>query len=176
MTDISPGAAHLLQGLFHRHLTRAERTSGVLVLRFEAVPTAEVPQLDAPPLVLQVACAWRLADAEHVLVASGDLFAPADPDAELETFDWETPGATWWDVALARALADRAAPPRVARVARVEPDVLGGLRVEFEDGVLLEAFANSSSAPHVETEFWRLGIEGDSTQLVVGSSGATFEP
>jgi hypothetical protein len=180
MSDISPGAAHMLQGLFGRRLDAASRESGVLMLRFVAdAPPAGLPAdtpldapLDAPPLVLQVACAWRLADADHVLVASGDLFAPADPDADLETFDWETPGATWWDVALARALAGRATPPRVERV---EPDVLGGLRLELDAGLVFEAFANSTSAPHVETEFWRLGQEGDGAQLVVGTNGATLE-
>ena len=175
MTDISPGAAHMLQSLFGRRLAGASRASGVLVLRFvaDAPPAgaADMP-MDAPPLVLQVACAWRLADAEHLLVASGDLFAPADPDADLETFDWETPGATWWDVAIARALSTRTPPPRVTRV---EPDVLGGLRLELDEGLVFEAFANSTSAPHVETEFWRLGQEGDGTQLVVGTTGATLE-
>lgn len=175
MSGISPGAAHMLQSLFGRRLAAASRESGVLVLRFVAdAPPAGLPAdtpLDAPPLVLQVACAWRLADADHVLVASGDLFAPADPDADLETFDWETPGATWWDVALARALAAHATP----RVERVEPDVLGGLRLELDGGLVLEAFANSTSAPHVETEFWRLGQEGDTTQLIVGTNGATLE-
>ena len=170
MTDITPGAAHMLQSLFGRRLATASRLSGILVLRFEAVP-GDVP-MDTPPLVLQVSCAWRLADQEHVLVASGDLFAPADPDADLETFDWETPDATWWDVALARALAARAPPPVVARV---EPDVLGGLRLELDEGLVFEAFANSTSAPHVETEFWRLGEAADATQLVVGTNGATIE-
>ena len=173
MTDISPGAAHMLQSLFGRRLADASRTSGILVLRFDAVPPAEGPPTDMPSLVLQVSCAWRLADAEHLLVASGDLFAPADPDADLETFDWETPGSTWWDVALARALAARPAPPVVARV---EPDVLGGLRLELDEGLVFEAFANSTSAPHVETEFWRLGPERDDVHLVVGTNGATVEP
>ena len=47
---------------------------------------------------LRIACAWRVAGPTALLVASGDLFTPADVNADLETFDWDVRGASWWDV------------------------------------------------------------------------------
>src|SRR5215212_7371991 len=76
-------------------------------------------------LALHVACPWRLRDDERVLVGSGDLLTPADPDEDPETFDWDQPGASWLDIRLGEIqAADAAAPPVVESVAA---DALGGV-------------------------------------------------
>lgn len=123
------------------------RASNMLALRFDA---------GAGGYALDVYCAWRLARGAEVLAGSADLFTPADPDEDLETFDYEAPGSTWWD---ARVAAWAAASPG-ARVTAAASDPLGGLRLAFDDGAVLEAFANSAPAEHVETEFWRLTAPG----------------
>jgi hypothetical protein len=152
-------------------LRAAERALDSLVVRF-ARP-GQNGDGAAAEVVLQVACPWRLADGEHVLVGAGDLFTPADPDGEPESFDWEPPGASWLDVRLAEVAERRgAAAPRVTAVA---PDPYGGVRVELADGVVLELFPNSTPTGHVSTEFWRLATTG-ADDFVVGTFGVEREP
>lgn len=118
---------------------------------------------------LQVACAWRIAGPTSILAGSGDLFTPADPDADLESFDWDVEGASWWDIRLkevARLLDD------VVTVTTFLADSYGGVRIVCTGGIEVELFPNSSPAPHVETEFWRLVRAGQVEDcVIVGSNG-----
>ena len=142
-------------------LSAADREADLLRLRFGA----------AGELALHVACPWRLRDAERVLVGSGDLLTPADPEEEPATFDWEAPGASWLDVRLAELqAADAARPPAVEAV---EADVLGGVRLFITGGRLLELFPNATPTGHVSTEFWRLvRADGGEPDFAVGTFGA----
>lgn len=123
---------------------------------------------------LHVACPWRLTNAERVLVGSGDLFTPSDAEAELETFDWDEPGANWLDLRLAE-LWDGAgtAPPEVIGV---QADAFGGFRLALDQERLLEVFPNSTPTGHVSTEFWRL-VSRRSTppEFAVGTFGIIRE-
>ena len=118
---------------------------------------------------LRVACAWRIAGPTSILLASGDLFTPADPAGDLETFDWDVPGASWWDARMeevARLLE------RGVTVTTFLADSYGGLRLVGTGGFEMEIFPNSSAAPHVETEFWRLVRYGEIEDYVqVSTSG-----
>jgi hypothetical protein len=118
---------------------------------------------------LRIACAWRIAGPTTILAASGDLFTPADPDAELETFDWDVEGASWWDARIedVRRMVDEAVV-----ITTFLADTYGGVRLVASGGIELEVFPNSSPSPHVETEFWRL-IRGGHAEdcVIVGSSG-----
>lgn len=118
---------------------------------------------------LQIACAWRIAGPSSILAASGDLFTPADPDADLETFDWDVAGASWWDVRLLEVtrLLDQG-----VTLSTFMADSYGGVRLVCTGGLELEIFPNSSAAPHVETEFWRLVRGGQADDYVaIGTSG-----
>jgi hypothetical protein len=119
---------------------------------------------------LQVACSWRMAGPTSIIVGSGDLFTPSDADAELETFDWDVSGASWWDKRM-EELRPTLTDTTVAVMTFVA-DSLGGFRLVCTGGIELEVFPNSSPAPHVETEFWRL-IQPGRTEpdIVVGTSG-----
>jgi len=118
---------------------------------------------------LQIACAWRIAGPTAILVASGDLFTPTDEGAELETFDWDVPGASWWDVRMDELATTLAANVVVTTFLA---DSYGGVRLACTGGIEIEIFPNSSPAPHVETEFWRLLRPGESDQYVsVGTAG-----
>jgi hypothetical protein len=120
--------------------------------------------------MLQVACAWRIAGPTAILVASGDLFTPADQDADLETFDWDVPGASWWDVRMTEVASMLEAMSVV--VTTFLADSYGGVRLVCTQGIEIELFPNSSPAPHVESEFWRLSRPAESEQfLAVGSGG-----
>jgi hypothetical protein len=118
---------------------------------------------------LRIASAWRIAGPTEILVASGDLFTPADPQAELESFDWDIFGASWWDV---RMTAVTQLLEQEVVVTTFLADSYGGVRLVCSGGLELEIFPNSSPSPDVETEFWRL-IRASETDdhVVVGTSG-----
>jgi len=118
---------------------------------------------------LHIACAWRIAGPTSILAGSSDLFTPTDPDADLESFDWDLPGASWWDVRMAEVATLLESEVVVSTFLA---DSYGGVRLVCSGGLELELFPNSSSAPHVETEFWRLIRGGQADDyVVVGTTG-----
>lgn len=134
----------------------------------------ESPERGIGQYSLDVACPWRLADDERILVGSGDLFTPADPDAEIETFDWEERGASWLDVRLDELQPELRSGSIV--VERIDVDAFGGMRVQLSRGWRLDVFPNSTPTGHVTTEFWRLLRPGeDAPHLVVGTFGINRE-
>lgn len=143
------------------------REGDLLIAQFGGSKDAE--QGSVGDYTLRIACAWRIAGPTSILLASGDLFTPADPDAELETFDWDVPGASWWDVRMdevARLLEQNVV------ITTFLADSYGGVRLVATSGIELEIFPNSAAAPHVETEFWRLVRFGQQEDYVlVGTSG-----
>jgi len=156
------------------------REGGVLVLRLGVAGNGRTGRPVGPEgdgaWTLRVSCAWRLTSGDGILTGAGDLFTPADPDAELEDFDWEAPGASWLDVRLA-AFHQALGGERVT-VERAAGDRFGGLHLALSDGIALEVFPESSDAEHVDSEFWRLG-RGDAAgpgDIVVGSRGLEHEP
>lgn len=134
------------------------------------VPGDEGAEREVGTYTLHVACPWRLVDQERLLVGSGDLLTPADPDAEIEDFDWDVPGANWLDVRLDELWSGFAAAPPI--IQGVEPDPYGGFALHLSGGLRLEAFPNSTPTGHVATEFWRLLRPGtDAPHFVVGTFG-----
>src|SRR5512138_1259730 len=69
-----------------------DRDADVLVVQFGERQEVEGAAVGAH--TLRIACAWRIAGPTALLVASGDLFTPADESADLETFDWDIRGAS----------------------------------------------------------------------------------
>lgn len=138
-------------------LRSATRLVDLLELRFGAD--------DDGGYTLHIACPWRLADGERILVGSGDLFTPADPDEEPETFDWEQPGASWLDVRLGELWERFDGSPPAVRGIGVDP--FGGLALALGSGMTLELFPASTPTGHIATEFWRLSQPGQGTPHVV---------
>jgi hypothetical protein len=151
-------------------LRATERVLDTLVVRFGV--RADNGSAGPGEITLHVSCAWRLVDGGHVLVGAGDLFTPADPDGEPESFDWEPQGASWLDVRLAEVAARREAGAPHVTAAAVDP--YGGLRLTLSDGLALELFPSSTPTGHVSTEFWRLIVSG-ADDLVVGTFGVERE-
>ena len=119
---------------------------------------------------LEIACAWRLASPTSILFASGDLFTPADSDADLETFDWGPPGANWWDARMAEL--EQAGALSSLAVSTFLADSFGGFSLVCTGGVELDVFPNSSPAAHVTTDFWRLLRPGSrDPDVIVGTAG-----
>jgi len=143
------------------------RESDLLSLNFGE--RREVDGRSVGAYALHVACAWRIAGPTSILVGSGDLFTPADPEGELESFDWDVEGASWWDVRM-REVSQLLDGNIV--VSTYVADSYGGVRLVCTGGIEVEFFPNSSPAPHVETEFWRLVREGHADDYVlVGTTG-----
>ena len=139
------------------------------LLSFELGARREIDGRSVGAYTLLIACAWRIAGPTTILAGSGDLFTPADPEADLESFDWDVHGASWWDVRLAEVARQL---EEVVEVTTFLADSYGGVRLVCTGGVELEIFPNSSPAPHVETEFWRLVRGGQVDDCVlVGTSG-----
>ena len=143
------------------------READVLIVQFG--DREEVDGAAVGAYTLRIACAWRIAGPTALLVASGDLLTPADESAELETFDWDVRGASWWDVRIDDISRSLEQPVTITTFLA---DSYGGLRLVATGGIELEIFPNSSASPHVETEFWRLVRAGDSADYVtVGTTG-----
>lgn len=157
----------MLAPLVGVRLWGVSRESDVLLLQFGE--RREVDGRTVGAYTLRVACAWRIANSTTLLVASGDLFTPSDPDAELDSFDWDAEGASWWDVRMKEVLQLLEAPIVVSTFIA---DSYGGVRLVCTAGIEVELFPNSSTAPHVETEFWRLVLGGQTEDYVlVGTTG-----
>jgi hypothetical protein len=119
---------------------------------------------------LHVSCPWRLVGPEGIYVAAGDLFTPADPSADVEGFDWQTPGATWLDARLRTFIESTSAAQRA--VSAVSADDIGSLRLLLGDDFVLDLFPDSSHTEHIESEFWRLlQPMAGAPHFVVGSFG-----
>ena len=135
----------------------------------QSVPGGGIREVGA--YALHVSGAWRLSDPGGIITGSGDLFTPVDANADLDTFDWDVKGASWWDYRLAEFATAFAADPPV--VERVHADRLGDARLLLSHGLVFETFAHSSAADHVETEFWRLFQPGtEAPHFVVDTNGA----
>ena len=175
-TDVKAEVERALAPLVGLPLWGAERESNMLALQLgerRSSPTRADPGREVGGFMLRVFCAWRLTRGSTILAGSGDLFTPADPDEDLETFDYDAPGATWWDVRVAAYLGAAASDGKAApAVTDVAGDALGGLRVTLADGAALEVFPNSAPSDRFETEFWRLVQPGSSEpDVVVGTFG-----
>ena len=167
----------MLAALVGLPMWAAGRAADLLWLQFgerRTVDVADGDRQDVGSYALHVACPWRLAASDRLLVGSGDLLTPADPDADPATFDWDETGASWLDVRLGElAEVHATAPPAVAAVAA---DALGGLRLSLTGGLVFEAFPNSTPTGHVATEFWRLLRPGTAEpHFVVGTFGTELE-
>lgn len=176
MADLNADVDAALAALAGLPLARVSRAGDTLWLQLGALrPVAtDDGEREVGTHALLVACPWRWVAPDRVIVGSGDLMTPADPEAELEDFDWDEPGASWLDVRLAE-LSERLADAPLS-VTRATRDAWLGLRVELSDGSALELFPNSTPTGHVSTEFWRLLRPGsDAAHLVAGTFGLDRE-
>lgn len=175
MPDDIEAALGALAGL---PLRRMERVGELLALHFgelHAVADPEGGTREVGALALHVSCSWRLVDEERILVGAGDLLTPSDPEAELESFDWNEPGASWLDVRLGELAGELAAGPPVVRGISVDP--FSGFALTLDRGLRFEAFPDSTPTGHVSTEFWRLLRPGtDAPRLAVGTFGVETQP
>ena len=156
-----------LVGLNIRGPSRAANMLSLQLGPAVEAPTTRAPTREVGAFALHVFCPWRVVVAGSLVVGAGDLFTPADSEADLDTFEWDVVGATWWDVRLAALFAER----EEIFIRSVVVDAVGGFALEC-NALQFEVFPSSSPTSHVETEFWRLFSPGrDEPHFIVDTSG-----
>ena len=162
-----------LRPFIGEQLWGAARAANMLSLQVgppRLAPTSRDPDRKVGAYALHVFCPWRLTRGADIIVASGDLYTPADPDESLDDFDWDRVGSTWWDVGMREVFGEDARVQLVIEAVRA--DALGGMALMCSADFTFEVFPNSSLAAHVETEFWRVFAPGtDGPHTVCSSSG-----
>jgi hypothetical protein len=100
---------------------------------------------------LHVQCSWRILDLKRVFVASRDRFYPAgdDPYKAIDDFEWDMPGVNRCDERISKLLLEWATNPMI--VSAIEADFVGGLKISFDNGYILDIFPDLS----LEAELWR---------------------
>ena len=153
--------------LVGRRLVAANRDENELSLTFTDTGIGD-------SLVLYVYCAWRLATGDGVLVGDWNLYTPSDLTATQRTFDFRPPGATWWDVRVAELLVH--SPPQSLEVTAVSADFLGGARISFIGGIILDIFPNFGANEQLAFDYWRLHTPAKTqSDFIVATYGIGFE-
>lgn len=99
---------------------------------------------------LHVQCAWRLLGSDGILVGSNDIYSPVGKTSETPTdFSWDVPGGNQCDVRIKQFVSDNKS---FLVVDAVHVDFVGGFKIQFGSGFVLEVFPNSSCG----VEEWRL--------------------
>ena len=101
---------------------------------------------------LHVQCPWRLTQDDRLLVGSGDLWTPADPDADPQKYGPDVVGSSWLDYQLRKCLNAREA----VHVVIISADSFGGFHLSCSDGIEFEVFPNASGTSSDVSEYWRL--------------------
>lgn len=114
------------------------------------VPDRRGEPVEVGQYALHVQCAWRLVEADRIVVASRDYFYSAgNPDVEPPDFDHDQPGANRRDERIKAFFSHCGEDLPV--VQRVEADRVGSLRIAMSRDVTLDVFPNGS----LEDEYWR---------------------
>lgn len=92
---------------------------------------------------------WRLLLDKAILIASSDMYEPNTKTEWSEDFNWEVYGANLFDELCETKIKELL---NHISVEEVVLDDVGGLRIVFDSGHVLETFSDTSST---ETELWR---------------------
>ncbi len=121
---------------------------------------------------LHVQCAWHLAKAQHLLVASGDLgYKPIDEHEKMrhyeeEPYAWSETDKSLLDERLFHFFQQCEKTPLLVQAIRA--DDLGGLTIELSSHHILVAFPDDS----LDAEYWRFfQIGADLPHFVVTDQG-----
>ncbi len=100
---------------------------------------------------LHTECAWHIRHGDRILVASSDRYYPAgeDPYADIESFEWDSPGANQLDERISKLLE-----PQKAQwiVQEVHAELSGSFVLSMTENMFLNVFPDNS----IIDEYWRL--------------------
>ncbi len=149
---------HALANLVGQHWWKANRSLNLHSLQFGGpVPFTgrDGTRVEVGRYALHIQCAWRITDANGVVVGSRDRMTPrGNPDEVPEGFAWNVPGSTLCDEKIEALLQAHAAAPLV--VESVEMGRHGAFRLALSMSFALEGFPDDSI-----DEQWRLLDRGD---------------
>jgi hypothetical protein len=100
---------------------------------------------------LHVQCAWRICHQGHIIAGSHDRLYPPGEDfyANIEDFDWDTPGGNRLDRRVDSLLEEKSGAP--LEILGLQADNMGGVYFRLSDGYSLEIFPDDS----LPIEHWR---------------------
>jgi len=158
--------------LIGKKLWRCTRAADLAAFQFgnrRASTTYRGEPCEIGEYALHVQCGWRIVRHEKVLVASRDLYYPADYDENHRnipaSFNWDIQGGNRRDRLIQEFFQDGT---RSCMVERAEAGSAGAFRLILEDGLSLEIFPDDS----FEDEHWRLfEPDMDRPHFVVSGAG-----
>jgi hypothetical protein len=158
-----------LAGLIGLPLWAAGRAADMAAFQFGGrllVQNRKGEPTEVGEYALHVQCAWRLTDADGIVVASRDYYYPAgDPDVVPPNFDHDQPGANRRDERMEAFFSKCGNDFPVVKL--VEADRLGGLRIFMSRAIDLEVFPNDS----LGEEHWRFFRHFSESHFVVTGRG-----
>ena len=121
---------------------------------------------------LHIQCAWRITNGHKILVASQDFYEPhSEWEGDEADFDWDVQGNNRFDERIAAFINDI---EEKFIITAIEPDQLGGFKLQLGETYILEVFPNSSDDDEY-SEFWRLfNRDGISEHFVVSGEGVEY--
>ncbi len=143
-----------LSALIGLPLWRAHRAMDVEVFAFgERRPrrNRKGKEAEVGEYALHIQCPWRIVGPDGMVVGSEDRNYPEDENADRGEFDSDGPSRC--ESRMAGWLKGYSTAP--LKVERVEADYVGGFKLFFQQGFVMEAFpANSLQGEY--SERWRL--------------------
>lgn len=95
---------------------------------------------------IHLQCPWRFVENSKLILGSRDIYVPREGIQDSE-FNWDTFGMSIFDEKVKTFLEELT--PIV--VSNVTVDEIGTLKIQFENGLVFEAFPESSQI----SEYWR---------------------
>jgi len=93
---------------------------------------------------LHVSCAWRLLHSDEIFIANNDFYV-----IKNDSISWDTIGNNQFDER--KGLLLKSIELQKLFVRKIESDIIGGIKIFFNDGFVLEVFPNCS----LKDEYWR---------------------
>ena len=113
---------------------------------------------------LHIDCVWRLSRRERIILAYRDYYFRPDND-EVQRQDWDWMVANRYDERNKAFVQSHKEVPLVVK--KILADRIGGFRLTFTDGVVLDVFPDNSG----KEEFWRFFRSGARKHFVVIGDG-----
>ena len=106
---------------------------------------------ERPEFSVRVQCQWRFRKDSEILLASRDMYKPADPDAPDSWYDEHRDGQVDDATLFVSRIPDFCESMTDSSVSSASVSPLGDLRIAFTNDVVFESFTPGSR----KEEFWR---------------------
>lgn len=104
-----------------------------------------------PEFSIHVQCQWRFVRGGEIILASRDMYEPANPNAPNSWYDDYFNGLSNDESLFVESIPDFHKKMQGSEVLKTEISILGDLKIEFSYGIYFESFIPCSR----KGEFWR---------------------